>query len=439
MKPFTSHTLAALPSSFPRLLAWAGLLLIFTVGPLLGAINTASFTLTLPVPAGQVTPSWLGHPDSPQANFATLNLPILTPEPNASLLVTVFFQEKDGGFLRIKWQGTQGAQTLSENFYEGIGMSNQRSLLISPDTLLGDGTLSFQCGDESLGIAKIKLEWLENKNGIVSPQIQDLLVTPETGTTQSARNLTGQLRPPDPAEWHDQLVALPITDQPQRIEQGVEFSVQLDQLPVAGRLALREAGLPLGQHLVVWINQQRAGTITPAVPELTDGGYLSAPDSTDSYVGWRNGSFYVPVSFLKVGVNTVQFAPESDIAPTSDTPPPAVPLAIKEVVLQLNYPAPTPASNVSTAPTPTPTPDDSLPQQTDSTPTGPVTSTPDETTTSPTPTPDLSTPGDTARSLELRAPLPTLSPEPPAPTPTPEPVAPSSTSSTPTENINILP
>lgn len=168
-------------------------------------------------------PTWLGQPETPPTAFATLNLPIFTPDPNASLLVTVYFQEKQGGFMRIIWQGTQDAQVLSDNFYEDIGMANQRSLLISPTTLVGDGVLTFQCGDSALGIQRIKLEWLENKNGLVSPEVQDLLVTPAAGPTQSARSLNGQANPTGPGAWQNQLVTVPITDQALRVEQGVEF------------------------------------------------------------------------------------------------------------------------------------------------------------------------------------------------------------------------
>ncbi len=299
------------------------------------------FTLNLPVAPNLATPSWLGQPDSPAATFATLNLPILTPDPNASLLVTVYFQEKPDGFMRIIWQGTQAAQVLSDNFYENIGMANQRSLLISPSMLVGDGVLTFQCGDSTLGIQRIKFEWLESKTGLGSPTNQDVMVTPAIGPTQSARTLNGAPIPAEPGAWDNQIVTVPLSDQALRIEQGVEFNIDLDKVPNSARLALQETGLPLGKHLVVWINQQRAGTITPAVPDLLDGGFLSSENAA-GYVGWRDGSFYVPVSLLKVGVNAVQFSDEDDTAltlATASAPDPAnePPLAIKALLLQLNY------------------------------------------------------------------------------------------------------
>jgi hypothetical protein len=323
----------------------------------------SALTLNLPISPDLATPSWLGHPETPDATFATLKLPILTPSATASLLVTVYFQEKESGFMRIAWDGTQGAQVLSDNFYENIGMANQRSLLISPETLIGDGNLSFQGSDSTLGIQRIKLEWLEKKDSLVSPEVTDLLVTPASGTTQQATTLNGQANPTQPGAWQNQLVSVPLTDTALRIEQGVEFSVDLDKVPSSARLALKEAGLPLGKHLVVWVNEKRAGTITPAVPDLLDAGFLADATATTSYVGWRDGSFYVPVTLLKEGVNTLQLSDEDDAdlglasASTPAATGPDAPLAVKGMVLQLNYlSVQTPAATTTTITTLAPAP-----------------------------------------------------------------------------------
>jgi len=346
-----------------KLMAWAGGCFLLLASLRLPALDAepAPFVLDLPCQANLATPVWLAHPVTPSTTFATLDLPIDPPEASASLLVTLFFQEKEGGFLRITWQGTGGAQILSDNFYEGIGMSNQRSLLISAATLQGPGTLHFQCGDSVLGIQRIKLEWLENQNGLVSPQVQDILVTSAAGTTQPAPSLSGQPPQDNPAAWRDQFAIVPITTPPQRIEQGVEFGVQLDHIPGSARLALKEAGLPLGKHLVVWINQQRAGIVTPAVPDLMDEGFLINTVPPNFYVGWREGSFYAPVSFLKAGINTLQFSVEDDAPPAGANAPdapkgPVLPLAVKDVVLQLDYPPVSPGADVPADSTPTPTP-----------------------------------------------------------------------------------
>ena len=361
MKQLVDHA-PSLRSCLPvRVTGWAGLLLLCLICSARAADLPAPVTLDLPIPANKALPAWLGQPSTPPTTFATLDLPIFAPDPTASLLVTVYFQEKQGGFMRIAWTGTQGAQVLSDNFYEDIGMANQRSLVISPTTLIGDGTLTFQCGDSALGIQRIKLEWLTSRNGLVSPQVQDLMVTPAVGPTQPGLTLSGQPMPTQPGAWQNQVVTVPITDDAERIEQGVDFSIDLDQPPGAARLGLAEAGLPLGKHLIVWINEQRAGTITPSVPDLLDGGYLAdakakstTTNTTTNYVGWRDGSIYVPVSLLKAGINTIQFSAEDDTNLTgAATPPPATdnaPLAIKNVVMQLDYTAATPTAATSSAP-----------------------------------------------------------------------------------------
>ena len=319
----------------------------------------APITLDVPIPVNRALPAWIGQPDVPATIFGTLNLPILPPDPSASLLVTVYFQEKESGFLRLIWKGTQGSQVLSDNFYENIGMANQRSLLISPDTLIGDGTLEFQASDPKLGIQRIKLEWLESKIALVSPEIRDTLVTSGTGTTQLSLALNGAPASTVPGAWENQIVTVPMTDAPVRIEQGVDFSIDLDQPPNSARIALEEAGLPLGKRLVVWVNEQRAGTMTPTVPDLLDKGYLATDDKgTTGYVGWRETTFYPPVSLMKVGVNTLQFSVEDDASTSNTNPDQSAPLAIKNLVMQLNY---TPASAVAPATAPT-----------TSTPTGPL-------------------------------------------------------------------
>ncbi len=331
-KPFLSH--------FALLFALLLLIQPSQAGGLPGA-----FTLNLPLAANTALPPWVGYPERPNTSFASMNLPITPTHPNASLLVTVYFQEKESGFLRITWKGTYGAETLSENFYEGIAMANQRSLIVSPETLANPGVLGFQCGDTVLGISKIKLEWLEPKVSLVAAQKCELLVTPELGPTVAAQVVDGQRHPVEPGAWKDEIVTVPVTECPERVDDGVEYNVQLERIPKAGRLALKESGLPIGQHLVVWVNDKLAGTITPSVPDLADGGLTSNEKAESGYVGWRDGSFYVPVDLLKVGVNSVQFSTEDDkLPPEGTTPPspyvPVIPpaLAFKEVTLQLDYP-----------------------------------------------------------------------------------------------------
>jgi hypothetical protein len=340
----------------------ACLLIFFSVTSALRALDDDQpFTLNLPCGANEVTPTWLGQPVIPATTFATLDLPVAPPDPNASLLVTVFFQEKNGGFLRISWQSGAApvpaptdalpgpgeaalSSVLSDNFYEGIGMANQRSLLVPAAAMKQPGQLVFQCGDTTLGISRIKLEWLQNSTGLSSPAITDTLVTPANGKTQTASELAGQPPLAQDGAWHDRIVDVPVTAMPLRIEQGVDFTVQMDGAPTRARLTVKENGLPWGQHLVIWINNQRVGVVAPAVPELGDAGY---PEDKDApYVGWREATFHVPAGSLTAGNDTLQFSAEPDVPPVAPPDPNAapVPLALKDVKLQLDYPANSTAS-----------------------------------------------------------------------------------------------
>jgi hypothetical protein len=301
-----------------------------------------ALTLDVPIAANLATPAWLGHPATPTDTLATLDLPITPPDPGAALLVTVYFQETDNGFLRINWKNDQGAVALADNFYENIGMANQRSLLIPPSSLGADGTLIFQGSATTLGIQRIKLEWLESRQDLISPATSAMLVTSSTGTTVPADSVNGQAAAPQAGAWDGDVVTVPISTDPVRIEQGVEFSVDLDKVPTSARVALKETGLSLSQHLVVWINDARAGTITPTVPGLNDSGFFTDTSSKTTYVGWRDGSFYVPVTLLKEGVNTIVFSSEDELpaAGAATDADATTPLALKGVALQLDYQAP---------------------------------------------------------------------------------------------------
>jgi hypothetical protein len=339
--------------------------------------TTNSYSLDLPAKANLATPVWMGHPETPAGNFASLNLPLTVPESGDSLLVTIFFQEKEGGFLRITWIGTAGEQVLSSNFYEGVGMNNQRTLLIPADVVAGSGTLCLQCGDTVLDVQRMHLEWLENRTALVSSEQPDQEVVSRLGKASGASSLDGQPPAADSASLEGSLVTVPIAVAPQRIEQGVEFNLQIDGVPKAARISFAESGLAWGQHLVLWINQQRGGIITPSVPDLRDAGFLSDP--TQPYVGWRDGSIYMPVTLLKTGLNSVQLSAENDdpaaaADSSTDDLSSNQPLAVNHLVCQFNYgqipdatatPAASSTPDVTSAPAPaataTPASDSSIP------------------------------------------------------------------------------
>lgn len=299
-------------------------------------------TLDIPVPVNMATPAWLGHPEMPNDTLQTLRLPIAPPSPDAALLITVYFTESNNGFLRINWKPAVGqAVSLAGNFYEGVDMATSRSLLVPPSTMGPGGYLIFQGNAVTLGVQRIELEWLQSRQDLVSPKTSAMLLTKADGTTVPAETANGQPPVAATGSWSGDIVTVPIQVDPARIETGVEFTVALDKVPTTARLVLKETGLSLTQHLVVWINRKRAGMITPVVPGLGDAGFFSDATAMTNFVGWRDGSFYVPATLLKQGENTLQFSGEDEVPPAKPAPADEFgpPLAVKDVALQMNYAA----------------------------------------------------------------------------------------------------
>jgi hypothetical protein len=311
-----------------------------------------SYTLNLPLSSTVVLPNWLGQPVIPAGTFASMDRPLTAPAINDSLLVTIIFQEKEGGFLRLTWKNAEGEQLLTSNFYEGVDMANKRSLLIPSSVVRDMGTLSLQCGDTSLDVQKIHFEWLQGSAALVSPEQTDQVVVSRLGSVAKASTLDGQPAGVPVSDIDGDLITVPISNSPERIEQGVQFSLQLEGSPKAARLSFQESGLPWGQHLVVWLNQQRAATVSPVVPDLEETGFAAPPDATQPFIGWREVSAYLPVSLMKAGLNTLQISTESDTdsADTSDADATStLPLAVNNLSCQFDYTAAVAAT--STAPT----------------------------------------------------------------------------------------
>jgi hypothetical protein len=79
------------------------------------------------------------------------------------------------------------------------------------------------------------------------------------------------------------------------------------------------------------------------VPELGDGGYASGNKAATPYVGWREGTLFLPVSTLATGADTLQFSAESDDPATAADAANPAPSAVKNVAFQFDYPAASPA------------------------------------------------------------------------------------------------
>lgn len=310
----------------------------------------------------QTLPSWMGgQPVASPAAHATISFPIAPPRGDSDLAVTVYFTETQGGFLRVYWAGEQSSEMLSDNLYEGIGMANQRTLLIKRSSLSSTGTLNIQSSEPSLNISRIHWEWVEPGTVSLAGAAKQTALVNATGTALPDTEVNGAPALPKPDQVGDYVVTATLTEKPERIEGGVEFVATLQQGPQYARLEVQMAGVPIGKPVKLWINNTAAGEVPLAVPDLNDPGY-QAPVSAGAapvYIGWRKGVVYVPAALLKPGENHFQFSVEDATAET--------PIAIKDLQLQLKYdgkpsvpstpapgdsPSPTPAPESSPAPDP---------------------------------------------------------------------------------------
>lgn len=329
----------------------------------------------------QTLPSWMtGQPVASPAAHATISFSIAPPTGDSDLAVTVYFTETPGGFLRVYWAGKQSSAMLSDNLYEGIGMPNQRTLLIKRSTLSSAGTVNIQSSEPSLNISRIHWEWVEPGTVSLAAAAKETAFVNAAGAALADSEVNGAPVLPKPDHVGDSVVTAALTEKAERIEGGVEFVATLQQTPQYARLEVQVAGVPTGKPVKLWINNTQAGEVPLAVPDLTDPGYqAAATGAPPSYIGWRKGAVYLPAALLKPGENHFQFSVQDAAADK--------PVAIKDLVLQLKYdgkaeapaaatpassPSPTPAPESSPAPEPSlfPAPDTPPPAETTGTPGG---------------------------------------------------------------------
>ncbi|NJK91333.1 MAG: hypothetical protein HC904_05565 [Blastochloris sp.] len=294
-----------------------------------------SWTHVLDAELNSPAPAWI----LPQANLvsegtlATQSYVFPAAPGKSGLLATLLFEEVEGGFLRAYWRSETDSMMLSENLYEGIGLSNQRVLRIPQKLLEGGGTLTLQAGGTQLGLRKISWDWLSPLPMLVAGD-QDAALMNSLGIPLRESEVDGDPMTVPIDKWKGRVVTAQITESPLRIEQGVEFGCLLEEPPALARLEWKVNGLPLPESMMLWVNGQSVGLVRPELPDLTDPGYHKLAGSKPTYYGWRKASVLIPNSRLKSGYNAIQFSADSEDGLFPQ------PLAVKEIRVQLFYPDP---------------------------------------------------------------------------------------------------
>ncbi|MBE2179540.1 MAG: hypothetical protein IAE97_03630 [Chthoniobacterales bacterium] len=270
------------------------------------AAEQTVFTADLPFDAAQPLPAWMhGPPVSAPGNGARVAFR-LSPPQGRDLLVHLVFDEAEGAGLRVEWQrdGQGAPEIVAENLGEGIGVPNQRALLISASRLGGNGTLLLQ-GGANMNVNRVKFEWVSERTTLsASSRFVPVVVTASRLTLAEA-DVDGGPRPALQDEWRDRVVRAPLTEKVELLTPAIELQAVLEQAPTMARLEVAVAGVYLDQEVWLVVNNHEIGPLAIEVPALDDPGHLGRADRVSEFAGWRRATAHVPAELLLPGENAV--------------------------------------------------------------------------------------------------------------------------------------
>ena len=287
-----------------------------------------SFTFDLRATGRLEFPSWI--PDRPVAvpkSQSELSFPVVPGSDDDDLVLTVVFQEELGGFLSVYWQSALGnRELLAPNLFENIGLPNQRTLLINRPTMAGPGKVILKSSQAVLNVLRVRLDWA--RPGVVRlvDNVPNGALVTSGGKIFAPEEVDGSPLTPIADSWQGRILTTSVTDQPERIEKGIDFAISIPDKLARARLEVLVNGLRLDQTLTLWVNGSAVGTLALEVPDLTDPGYEKAENGIMRFTGWRKGVFILTGDQLPVGENHFQFQP-----------PPGAQVAIRDFQLQIEY------------------------------------------------------------------------------------------------------
>ena len=311
--------------------------LVLCSGGVVRAADAGVFTADLPFDADQKLPTWMHGPplsapgDAPRLAFR------LSPPAGRDLLLNVVFDETETGELRVEWlrDGQSSPEVVAENLGEGLGVPNQRHLLISAARLGGNGTLLLQ-GGENLNVKRVKFEWVSERTMLASASRYVPVVVTASRLTLAETDVDGGPRPMLQDEWRDRIVRAVLTEKAEPISPSIELVATLEQAPTVSRLEASIAGAYLDQEIWLVVNNHEIGPIAIDVPTLEDPGHLAGePGKETLYAGWRRASIWVPAALLLPGENSILLELRSPLNAGYRNR-----AFVRDAVLELSFPAP---------------------------------------------------------------------------------------------------
>lgn len=292
------------------------------------------FTADLPFDASQSLPSWMhGAPVVAPGNGARLAFR-LSPPADRDLLLHLVFDESVGGGLRVEWQrdGQSTTEVIADALGDGLGLPNQRHLLISASRLGGNGTLLLQ-GSTNLNVNRVRFEWVAERTMLASSARYVPVVVTASRLTLAEADVDGGPRPALQDEWRDRVVRAALTEKAEPLTPSLELVAELEQIPNLARFEVSLAGVYFDQEVWLIVNNHEVGPLAVEVPTLHDPGHLGRPGREREFAGWRIATAHIPAALLLPGDNSIMLELRSP--PNADYRNRTF---VREALLELSYP-----------------------------------------------------------------------------------------------------
>jgi hypothetical protein len=292
-----------------------------------GEIPAAVWDAAVTIPP----PSWFGPAQTAAAaNMTVWRAPIRPPPGQSRLAVTLLFEETQGGFARLIWQGPGRAVTICGNLYEGAAPLHARTLLLDRETLAGPGQLILEATGSRPVLARAELSWVEPLVLAASGWTPPGLYLAPSGKIFPADELQGQGRRAPQDERKGRVIDAVLDAGPVKVEPqtSLRFLAPIAVTPSHARLEAQVAGLSPSEEPVLWVNGRPMAAVAVEIPGLEDAGYRwLASGQQVAYGGWRTVAAHVPAGWLSAGENQIDWQ-----CPVGSTG-----MTIRQLRLQLCY------------------------------------------------------------------------------------------------------
>lgn len=286
--------------------------------------------------ASLIPPPWFGPAQTAAgANMTVWRAPIRPPPGQSRLAVTLVFEENQGGFARLIWQGPARAVTICGNLYEGAAPLHARTLLLDRETLAGPGQLVLEATGTRPVLVRAELSWVEPLVLAASGWTPPGLYLSPTGRVFPGDELHGQGRRAPLDEQRGRIIDAVLDAGPVKVRPHtpVRFVAPMSAPPSHARIEAQVAGLGPDEEPVLWLNSRPIRAVAVHLPGLDDAGYRWLPgNAAPAYGGWRTVTAHIPPGWLTAGENFLDW----------HCPPESAGMTLRHLRLQVSYDPPAP-------------------------------------------------------------------------------------------------